>query len=471
VALAAVWGSGFLIAIVPLLLVNAAIYGGPFTTGYSAGRLTGLALPFSTGLIGMTVSSGKGFLWYSPPVLLALLGARPFFRQHRAEALTCLGIIAIHLAFYARLTLWNGDWAWGPRYLLLILPFALLPAAAFVASVRGRPTRRAVVAVVATVGVAVQLLGTLINFGWDRTLIYDEPPTDSAREARVAVRYFSPPDSPLLVHARYLGRHLAEWGARVRPRPDSAIVGAGFATPERDPARETFPRWTTGDGTLVLHAAAPTPRVKVAFFDYRPPAARTSGIAVLVGGQPLPDAQIERRDFTDDRSGWIYQFDVPAATIRDGRATVTLASPRWIPQANGYGDRAVPSGLYVNSVEVWREGRPVPVRDPAALIASRAFGAVPEDPAALYTWFNDERAFGGADFIDPAHHFLDHWAWYATVAGLERATAARWIAAYGLFAALPLLAGLGLARRAWPREARPRRPRKVRRVGARQPAR
>ncbi|HEY8601428.1 MAG TPA: phospholipid carrier-dependent glycosyltransferase [Thermomicrobiales bacterium] len=443
---AATWMAGFGVAIVPLLLINAAIYGGPFQTGYSAGRLSGLALPFMTGFTGMTISSGKGFIWYSPPVLLALLGARAFYRRHRAEALTCLGIILIHLAFYARLSLWNGDWAWGPRYLLLILPFALLPAAAFLARARGRPLWRATVVAIAVVGVAVQLLGTLVNFGWDRTRIFDEPKTDAERAARIDARFFSPPESPLVVHARYLGRHLAEWRPRVFTPPDTAILGAGFATPEINPARATFPRWTTGAGTITLHPAATMPLlVKVTFFDYRPPAQRAAaGPSILVNGTPLPEAAIERRDFSSDGTGWIYQLTVPAEAIRDGRATVTLASPTWNPSTTGRGERDEALGLYVNSIEVWREGKPMRVRDGAALIASRAFGAVPQDPAALYLWFNDERTFGAPEDVDPTHHLIDHWAWYAAVAGLERGTALRWIAAYGLAATLPLLAGLAL---------------------------
>lgn len=443
---AATWMAGFGIAIVPLLLINAAIYGGPFMTGYSAGRLSGLALPFMTGFTGMTISSGKGFLWYSPPVILALLGARAFFRRHRAEALTCLGIILIHLAFYARLSLWNGDWAWGPRYLLLILPFALLPAAAFLAQARGRPRWQATIVTIAIVGVAVQLLGTLVNFGWDRTRIFDEPQTDAEREARIDARFFSPPESPLVVHARYLGRHLAEWRPRLFTPPDTAIVGAGFATPEINPAHATFPRWTTGAGTIILYPATPLPlRVKVTFFDYRPPAQRAAvGPGILVDDTPLPDAAIERRDFSSDGTGWIYQFTVPAEAIHNGRATVTLVSPTWDPSTTGRGERDELLGLYVNKIEVWREGEPLRVRDQAALLASRAFGPVPQDPAALYSWFNDERTFGAPDDEDPTHHFIDHWAWYAAVVGLERDTTIRWIAAYGLASTVPLLIGLAL---------------------------
>ena len=452
---AAAWMAGVGIAIVPLLLINAAIYGGPFQTGYSAGRLRGLALPFMTGLTGMTISSGKGFLWYSPPVILAIFGARAFFRRHRAEALTCLGIILIHLAFYARLSLWNGDWAWGPRYLLLILPFALLPAAAFLARARGRPLWRATVVAVALVGVAVQLLGTLVNFGWDRTRIFDEPKTDAERAARIDARFFSPPESPLVVHARYLARHLGEWRPRVFTPPDTALLGAGFATPETNPARATFPRWTTGAGTIAFHPAAKMPLlVKVTFFDHRPPAQRAAaGPGILVNGTPLPGAAIARRDFSSDGTGWIYQFTVPAEALRDGRAIITLVSPTWHPGTAGRGERDEPLGLYVNTIEAWREGESLRVRDGAALIASRAFGAVPQDPAALYLWFNDERTFGGPEDVDPTHHLIDHWAWYAAVAGLERSTALRWIAAYGLTAALPLLAGLALFARDRERQA------------------
>lgn len=53
------WGVGFLVGLVPLMVVGAAIYGGPLRTGYSAGRLEGLALPFMTGLYGMVLSSGR----------------------------------------------------------------------------------------------------------------------------------------------------------------------------------------------------------------------------------------------------------------------------------------------------------------------------------------------------------------------------------------------------------------------------
>jgi hypothetical protein len=190
--------------------------------------------------------------------------------------------------------------------------------------------------------------------------------------------------------------------------------------------------------------------VKFTFFDHRPPALRTERPTVLINGAILPEGAVERRDFSGDGTGWIYQLIVPAEAIRDGRATVTLASPTWNPHAVGQGDRDEVLGVFVNKVEVWRGGQPWRVRDEPGLLATRAIGAVPSVPPDLYGWFNGDQAFSGPDFVDPTHHLVDHWAWYAAVAGLGRGTAITWIAAYGIGAALPLVIGLWLLGRSLP---------------------
>ena len=153
---------------VPLLALNAALYGGPLADRLQRRPAGGVGLPLAEGPVRYDHCERQGLVWYSPPVFLALLGARRFFRQHQAEALTCLGIVLTHLAFYCRLSLWNGDWAWGPRYLLIMLPFAVLPIAAVLE--RARHSRLVAFCAVGMVvaGVAVQLLGVLVNPFWDR---------------------------------------------------------------------------------------------------------------------------------------------------------------------------------------------------------------------------------------------------------------------------------------------------------------
>src|SRR5262249_30727698 len=84
------------------------------------------------------------------------------------------------------------------------------------------------------------------------------------------------------------------------------------------------------------------------------------------------------------------------------------------------------------------------------LLVTRTFGAVPASTPDIYGWFNVEQSFAGTDYVDPAHHLVDHWAWYAAVAGLGRGTATAWIAAYGIVAAIPLVAGLWILGRSFP---------------------
>ena len=482
------WGAGLALVGVPLLVCNAALYGGPLHTGYSAGRLTYMAYPFLRGLYGIALSSGKGLIWYSPPLLLAILAARPFWRRHRAEALLCLAIVVFNVAFYSRLTLWNGDWAWGPRYLLIVLPFALLPLVALLEGLREHRARLALVAAVVTLGVAVQLLGVLVNFLWDHERIYNRPATDAERQALMAARYFSPPDSPLVMHARLLAARADEWRGRAFPPPDTAVLRGGFAE-EGGPFSPILPRWTTGAGRIGLHAGAGAPLVvRLTFFDHRPPALRREGLApaVLLDGARLDDAAIERRDFSGTGEGWTYQFVVPAEALRRGsgrQATVTLASPTWNPRAAGVGTRDESVGVYLHGVEVWHEGRPWQVREAPALLARRAIEPLPAPPRRLYAWLNSGQPLGrdggGAD----VHHLVDHWAWYAAVGGLGRGWAGAWIAAYAFCTGAIFLAGAvlllrslpagalarrrrprqwGAARRATPSRARPGKPRRGR---------
>jgi hypothetical protein len=426
------WSAGLIVLGVPLLALNAALYGGPLATGYSAGRLAGLAYPWLKGLYGMTIASGKGLVWYSPPLFLALLGARRFFRQHQAEALTCLGIVLTHLAFYCRLSLWNGDWAWGPRYLLIMLPFAVLPIAAVLE--RARHSRLVAVCAVGMVvaGVAVQLLGVLVNPFWDRGRIYDRPATEAERNALIEARYFSPAASPLVVQARLLVAHLREWRDRVVVPASTAVLTGGFAAPENDPAYALFPRWTTGAGAVTLHArTGQAALVKLTFFDLRPAALRQGQPVALVNGAPLPESAVERHNFSGDGQGWNYQFSVPSTDFQSGRATVTLQSPTWNPRSAGQSDRDQLLGVYLNNVEVWTDGRPWRVRDQPGLLIARTIGAFPSDPARLYSWFNDDYAFSDPSYADPVHQLVDHWAWYAAVGGLGRGPTIAWIALYG----------------------------------------
>jgi hypothetical protein len=437
------WGMGMALAMLPFGYYNYRLYGSPFRTGYSGLPTSIFSTPILEGLGGLLFSSGKGLIWYSPPAILAALAWWPFFRRHCAEALACLGVLLAHLALFSRFYAWHGDGSWGPRYLTSALPFVLLPLPALLAGLRARRLALAGVSVVVALGLLVQLLGVLVNFDW-YILASDEQ-----------ARHFSPPDSPIVGHARILGSRLREWQGRAFPAPDTATLAGGFSYSEGDrQAGQIFPRWTTGAGLVMLHPADREPLlVKVTYLDQRPAAQRAEGVTVLVNGVALDSAAVERRDFSGTAEGWVYQFTVPADAFVHGDAQLLLRSSTWNPAQLRQGDRDEDLGVFVNNLEVWRAGQPLAVRE------KLTFDPMPRTTRWRFWWFNNDR--------DPAGlrpHLVDHWAWYAAVAGFDRRLTIGWIAGVTIVALAPLVAGVWLFWRTLPAGAlRGLRRRRVRR--------
>jgi hypothetical protein len=426
VAPALLWGAGVAAVLLPYVAINVRVFGSPIGA-YSSGPIDNFTNPFLTGLYGLTVSPGRGLLWYAPPLGLALAGWWPFFRRHRAEALAVAGVLAAHLAYYSGHYEWAGGGAWGPRYLLIALPLAVLPLVAWLEGLRAQPLRAALTVAVVAGGILVQLVGNAVNFDY-----YLGGPVDAN------TRYFSPKHSPILWHARYLRARVAEWRDWAVTPPDSATLRAGFAERESEGHRAIFPRWTTGAGEIAIKpAAAAALTVKLTLFDHRPPALRDQP-AILVNGTPLPDDAVTRRLITADGEGQTLEFTLAAEAVRDGRALVTLSSGTWNPRAAGQGDRDETLGLFVHNVEIWRDGTPLVVRDKPARLRIEP---MPDTPRWRFWWFNNDHT---------RHHLVDWWAWYAAVAGFAPQTTRLWIGGYATISGAILLAGLALGWRSLP---------------------
>ncbi len=184
---------GLPIAIVGLGLMafNIARYGNPLNTGY---------LPEETfsaiwwqGILGQLISPGRGLLLYSPILIVSFFGIRPFWQQHRLEALACLAVILIHLLLYGKWFMWHGGFAWGPRFMVPTLPFWALLMAPVLDRLRTRPGWRFGFYSLWAISIFAQIPGLAVDFElWQNHLLQTGLPLFAP------VTFFAPIYSPLM---------------------------------------------------------------------------------------------------------------------------------------------------------------------------------------------------------------------------------------------------------------------------------
>lgn len=126
-----------------------------FDNTFIAEQLVGV--PFS--VIGLLVSPGKGLVFYSPLVVLGILGLRELWRIDRALARTIVLTASLNVLFIATSISW-ADETWGPRYLVPSAWLLVLPIAWWATSRR----RRRWLITVALLGACVQFAGIFASY-------------------------------------------------------------------------------------------------------------------------------------------------------------------------------------------------------------------------------------------------------------------------------------------------------------------
>jgi hypothetical protein len=168
VAVATPFAVGGAIAIVMLLRTTGEV---PILLTSSLDRLRDdwFTLPLWTGLRGLLMSSGKGLFVHAPWLLLAPAGMalliarslrlrrRNVGRQGAARLVMLVAYPALTVMAYAQKLVWHGG-AWGPRYLVLALPWIALACAPAVEWALAGRARRIALATLGAISVAVQLL-------------------------------------------------------------------------------------------------------------------------------------------------------------------------------------------------------------------------------------------------------------------------------------------------------------------------
>gem|GEM_PF-961181 len=158
--------SGFMVpvfgAIGALAALNWIRFGSPFETGYG-----GEASQFFPGRIFLTApkllwSLDKGMFIYSPILVLGLLGWVEFCRKRFFEAIFLFLLISENLLLTAAWHSWIGGWCYGPRLLVPMLPFWMIPVAFWLDASREK-WRRGCFIGLTLVSILTQLPGIVVK--------------------------------------------------------------------------------------------------------------------------------------------------------------------------------------------------------------------------------------------------------------------------------------------------------------------
>jgi hypothetical protein len=162
-----------------------------------------------TGLLGLLASPGKGLIFYFPIVFLLPLALKYMYRENKWLFFLIVYIISVHWLYFGTLgdtesRFWSGAIAWGPRYLVPVLPFITLAFGTLLARFKqSRLLLKASLLILCISGFIINLPGTLVwseygtIYAWDKEGLDRLP--DSLEVIAWNLNY-----SPIILHTKVL---------------------------------------------------------------------------------------------------------------------------------------------------------------------------------------------------------------------------------------------------------------------------
>jgi hypothetical protein len=119
--------------------------------------------PLLAGLQGLLLSPLRSAFLYSPPLIGALIMWRRFLREQGRTAVFILSIPLLYLLVHSKFLGWHGGYVWGPRYLVPVTGFFLIPFIYLLEDFsRLRTSGKISVIAMLAGGLAIQLLPTVL---------------------------------------------------------------------------------------------------------------------------------------------------------------------------------------------------------------------------------------------------------------------------------------------------------------------
>lgn len=166
--------AAFGLFILLIMLWNYYRFGSVLDTGaghqqYFSGTFRGnLTTSIPANLIGLN----RSIFLYSPPLLLGLFAFPALYRSRKVFALVTILIIGTGLLLYSKITMWYTGISWGPRFLVILTPFLLLPASLIRYDARWK---RWLILVLAIAGVCIQLIAVVVPYQFSAISDYYKP--------------------------------------------------------------------------------------------------------------------------------------------------------------------------------------------------------------------------------------------------------------------------------------------------------
>jgi hypothetical protein len=105
-----------------IMIYNYFRFADPLETGYE--KISGR---FLIGFFGILFSPGKSLFLFNPLTLFGCLACMLFLREQRKTAWLFGWLIVSNLLLFSSWHSWQGGLGWGPRLMLVVLPYLILP--------------------------------------------------------------------------------------------------------------------------------------------------------------------------------------------------------------------------------------------------------------------------------------------------------------------------------------------------------